>query len=1080
VPYCRYPTIAEDRIVYVAEDDLWLTGAEGGTANRLTALRTAPSQPLLSPDGQTVVFIGREEGGADLYAVRTAGGPIDRLTHLGDVSAVCAFHPDGRAIVASAAKSPFAGRRLLYAVSLDGGEAELLPVGPAAGIAFGPDGAIALQRGGATEPAHWKRYRGGRAGRIWVRPDADGAFAPVTGPEANAQSPMWLGGRLHYLADGEGYGNLYACDRDGGNVERLSAHAPEYARNARTDGRAIVYHAAGDLWRYDPQGGARRLEVRGEGEGRRPGRRFVDASRYLDAAAVHPDGGRALALAVRGKLFAMGSWEGPAVQLGTEQGVRYRLPDYLPDGERVVMVSDEGGEEAIEVHALDAEGALRRLAGTDTGWILAMAVRPAIADGHDAVAVTNHRLEVLLVDLETGRTTLLDRAEHGRPTGLAWSPDGRFVAYSFPDSQDTRTIRVCDVERGLVHTLTRPVLRDYAPAFSPDGRLLYFLSQRSFDPVADNLEFAFSFPRGVGVYAVVLRRGDDDPFLPVPKPVGATGSGGSPRDKDAGDGDKPEAPGRSPARVEIDLDGIEARVVALPVREGRYVDLAVLDGKVLYLEEPLDGERGGGDGAHGGRGVLRAYDLGERRSETLVDRLDAFTLSADRKAMLYRLGRHLRVVKAGTKVDNGRDEPPGRRSGWVDLGRPRVEVDLSQEWRQMVRDAWRQMRDWFWHPDLGGVDWAAVYARYAALAERVASRDELSDLLWEMQGEIGTSHAYERGEAPEGPRYPLGSLAADVRWDETAGGYRVERVVQGDTWSEDEDSPLRRPGVGVGAGDLILAVNGRPLDRRRTPSSALVDLAGEEVALRVESGGARRTVRVRALRGEGAARYREWVDANRAYVHEVSGGRVGYVHVPDMMIDGYAEFHRGYLAESQRDALILDVRYNRGGAVSWLLMDKLRRKVISYRVFGHATPQAFPRGSVRGPVVCLTNGFAGSDGDAVCQEFKAYAIGPVIGSRTWGGTIGISGERRLVDGTAVTQPEMRRWFAGPGWNVENHGVDPDIEVEERPEDAASGHDRQLERASAEILRLLAAEPPLAPPDPATAPPTAPPVPPWRR
>jgi tricorn protease len=517
------------------------------------------------------------------------------------------------------------------------------------------------------------------------------------------------------------------------------------------------------------------------------------------------------------------------------------------------------------------------------------------------------------------------------------------------------------------------------------------------------------------------------------------------------------------------------------VPEGRYTELAALEGgRLIYLEEPLDGHRGRGgaeDGGGRGRGILRLYDLGERRSEVLGDRVDGLSLSLDRKALAYRSGRRLRVVPAGAKLDDARsEEGPGRRSGWVDLGRPRVEVDLKAEWRQMQRDAWRQMRDFFWTGDMGGVDWNGVYARYAALVDRVATRTELSDLLWEMQGEIGTSHAYEMSEPPEGRAYGLGSLAAEYAWDPAQGGYRVTHVIRGATWSENEDSPLRRPGAQVGPGEAIVAVNGRALDMVRTPAAALVGLGGEDVALALTGPGGARTVTVQALHGDGPARYREWVEHCRAYVHDASGGRVGYVHVPDMMTAGYAEFHRGYLSECERDALLLDVRYNRGGAVSWLLMDKLRGQVISYRLFRSGAAQAFPVGSVRGPMACLTNAYAGSDGDAVCQEFKLYRLGPVVGTRTWGGTIAISGERRLVDGTAVTQPEMRRWFGGAGWTVENHGVDPDIPVEERPEDAARGRDRQLERAVAELLRRLEANPPALPPDPADAPSVAPP--PW--
>ena len=1081
MPYVRHPTIAGDRVVFVCEDDLWDVAADGGTARRLTSLSAAPAQPVLSPDGQEVAFIGREEGGADLYAMRLDGGPLRRLTHLGDVSAVSAFDPEGRVVVASGARSPFPARRLLYAVDLAGGEPTLLPLGPANAVAYGPGGRVALERGSGREPAHWKHYRGGRAGRIWLRPGPRSAFRLLGAVDGNAQSAMWLGERLYFLSDHEGYANLYSCLDDGGDLRRHTAHGPWYARNARTDGERIVYHSAGDLFIFDPaQGGARPVPVRLLGGGRGPGRRLMDACAHVSEYDLHPDG-HSLLLVSRGRIFAMGTWEGAAVQIGEPQGVRYRLATYLADGERVVAVSDAGGEEALEVHAADGKAPVRRLSGAAVGYAVEVSVRPTGA----TLAVTNQRRELALVDLESGTARVVDRARYGRIRDLAWSPDGRFLAYSYPDTRQTRCLRLFDVESAQAHAVTRPVLADYAPAFDPDGRYLFFLSKRVFDPVGDNLEFAFSFPRGVRPYALVLERGGDDPFRAVPRPVGAPAGPAAPSEARPGDGESAAAKegeggggtGRSPVR--IDLEGIEDRVLAFPVPEGRYSQIAALDGgRILYLEEPLEARRPAREGGVRGRGLLRLYDLGEHRSDIVAEHVDAFALAIERKALAYRSGRRVRVVPAGAKVDEGRgDEAGGRRSGWVDLTRPMLDVDLRAEWRQMLRDAWRQMRDFFWTEDMGGVDWQAVYDRYSALVERVASRAELSDLLWEMQGEIGTSHAYEMSEAPDGERHSLGNLAAEYAWDEKAGGYQIRRVIQGDAWSEGEDSPLRRPGVAACPGEVLVKVNGRALDRVRTPSAALVGLAGEEVALGLAAPGGERTVTVRALHSETPARYREWVDRNRTYVHEASGGRIGYVHVPDMMTVGYAEFHRGYLAESERDALLLDVRYNRGGAVSWLLMDKLRRQVISYRVFRGGEAQAFPLGSVRGPMACLTNAFAGSDGDAVCQEFKLYRLGPVVGTRTWGGTIAITGERRLVDGTAVTQPEMRRWFAGAGWDVENHGVEPDIEVEERPEDAAKGRERQLERAVAELLRRLEAHPPAPPPLPSTAPRTTPPPPP---
>jgi tricorn protease len=467
------------------------------------------------------------------------------------------------------------------------------------------------------------------------------------------------------------------------------------------------------------------------------------------------------------------------------------------------------------------------------------------------------------------------------------------------------------------------------------------------------------------------------------------------------------------------------------------------------------------------KACLIVYDLNKLQEGVFVNRLTAHSLSGDGTAMLCRVGNRLRVIS--TKRDPGQglpsDERPNRQSGWIDLSRVNVSVEPVSEWRQMLREAWRLQRDHFWAEDMSGVDWAKVLERYEPLVERVACRSEFSDLLLEMQGELGTSHAYELGgDYRPSPQYRLGFLGADLGYDAEHDAYRLDRVLKRDVWDEERCGPLMRPGVNVQEGMLLLGIGGQRLGKACPPSEPLVNQAGQEVQLVVaeSDGGSPRTVCVRAAHSEGPIRYRDWVEQNRQYVHEKTEGRVGYLHIPDMGAEGYAEFHRYFLAEYDHAALIVDVRFNGGGNVSGLLLQKLARRRLGYGISRWMGTGPYPAESVRGPLVALTNEYAGSDGDTFCHCFKLMELGTLIGRRTWGGVIYIWPRNSLVDGTVTTQPEFYHWFKDVGWGVENYGTDPDIEVDITPQDYARGVDTQLDRAIDEVMQEIERDPPLAP------------------
>lgn len=1043
--YYRYPTIAQNRIVFVSEDELWTVPQSGGTARRLTAGWGSATRPVLSLDGSQVAFVGREEGDSDVYLMPSEGGPITRLTYLAANTQPVAFSPEGHLIISSNAKQAFRPQFMLYRVPLTGGDPEPLNLGPANNLAFGPMGALALGRNTA-DPARWKRYRGGTRGQIWVGRQDSSHFDRLEGIDGNLASPMWVGPRLYFISDHEGYANIYSTDAHGSDLKRHTDHETYFVRNAATDGDAIVYHSGGDLYVLNPGTGEdHRLDISYYSQRTQSETRYVPSQDFWTEYALSGHG-ESLLMTSRGKLFHMGNWEGPCTPLGALAGVRYRLSRFVPGSSRVLTVSDDGGEEGLELIDLEAQSTVR-IPG-DPGEITTLEVS---ADGTLA-AFANHRHELWLADLQTLSLRPIDSSAYGPVRGLDFSADSQWLAYSLHQGAKTSAIKIYHIPSQESHWVTRPVLVDQSPVFDPKGRYLYFLSHRVFDPVYDNLRFDLSFPNGMHPYAIPLQKGGKSPFWPEPRPL---------KEKDNADA-APQGKD-SVTAVEIDFDRIADRAVPFPVGEGLYRQLACDADNVYWTTTEPHGSVHSSFYAEGGaRAALHQFSLKDLKTETLATHMTSFTLSADRSTLALREGKHLRVVKAGEKTDDKTPKKPGRASGYVDFHRIVVAVNQPAEWNQMLREAWRLMRDNFWSQAMSGLDWDSMFLRYQRLLPRVATRSEFSDVVWEMQGELGTSHAYEMGGdyRPE-PKNQAGLLAADWEWDASANGYRLVHIVRGDSTQPGETSPLAAPGTGIEEGDIIVMIDHKPLGPDLPPLAHLVSQAGKEVGLEVLKAATREKFHttVVPLEQEMPARYREWVNKNRATVHQASGGRIGYVHIPDMGPRGFAEFYRAYLAESEREGVIVDVRFNGGGHVSQLILENLQRKRLGYDVPRHGQPEPYPGDSVVGPIVALTNEYAGSDGDIFSHSFKLMGIGPLVGQRTWGGVIGIWARHRLVDGSITTQPEFSFWFNDVGWGVENYGTDPTIPVENTPEDYARHHDEQLRRSIQEAMDRLKDAPP---------------------
>ncbi|GAA5138712.1 S41 family peptidase [Pseudonocardia adelaidensis] len=1093
--YLRYPHLRGDTLVFTAEDDVWTAPLSGGRAYRLTADEVPVAHPRLSPDGARVSWTSWKDGAPEVFVSDVDGGGARRLTYWGDPRAQSlGWTPDGDVLALSASGQASPRRTWAYAIPPGGGTPRRLPYGPVSDVAPAASGpTVVVGTLMVREPAWWKRYRGGTAGKLWWDRDGSGEFERLAADiDGQLSSPMIVGSRIAFLSDHEGWGNVYSLGGDGTGLRRHTDHggpgAPAfYVRHASTDGRCVVYESAGELWILDGLDAPdptsqqpRRLDVRlgGPRTNREPYR--VSTARELTWAAPDKTGRTSIAL-VRGTVHRLTHRDGPARTLLAEPGVRARLARPL-GAERAVWVDDAEGEDAICIAPLDgrADGAepLRRFGAGELGRVLELAPAPDAS----AVALATHDGRLLVLDVAAGVLRQVAQGADREVADLAWSPDSAWLAYSDPAEAGLSRIMMVRLADDTLVAVTEPRFADTDPVFTSDGRYLAFLSRRSFDPIYDEHAFDLTFPASWRPFLVPLAARTPSPFGASPdgRPV-TPGEEGTADLRAPGEDEEPKEDEKeedtAAPEVVVDVEGLTARVVPMPVQAARYSGMQAGKDCLLWYRIPVSGVLGDAladTDDRADRPVLERFDLVRRKLDVIADPVSAFAVSGDGTRLVVRDGRTLRVLRTDR---SGSDTPSSGDADEfeVDTSRIVVTVDPTAEWRQMFDEAGRLMRDHFWVADMAGVDWAAELARYRPLVDAVGSHDDLVDLLWEVHGELGTSHAYVQAGGAGDPGGRPGLLGADLEPAPDGDGWRVVRVLPPETSAPAARSPLSGPGVDVRAGDVILEVAGRPVDPGYGPAASLLSGAEKLVELTVRSGperpdaGAVRRVVVKPLASESALRYQDWVAGRRAFVADRSDGRLGYLHVPDMAAPGWAQLHRDLSRETSRDGLILDVRGNGGGHTSQLVIEKLARKVIGWDAPRHRQATTYPEDAPRGPVVALADELAGSDGDIVTAAIKRLGIGPVVGVRTWGGVIGIDSRYSLVDGTGVTQPRYATWFDDSGWAVENHGVDPDVEVVVRPQDWVAGRDPQLERAVDLALAALEERPAVRPPDPATRP-----------
>ena len=1109
--YLRFPNLHGDLLTFVAEDDVWLAPLGGGRAWRLSADRAEAASPRFSRDGSWVAWTSWRDGPAEVYLAGVDGERARRLTYWSDqLARVCGWTPGGAVLALSASGQAFERQGWAYEVPVAGGAPQRLPLGPVADLALEETSRALLNGSWGRDPAYWKRYRGGTAGRLWT--SAEGApfqrvLAGLTGQFA---SPMLVGDRLAFLSDHEGTGNVYSCALDGSGLLRHTDHDGGYARQASTDGTRVIYQCRGELWLLDDltaDSAPRPLSVSLGSASTALAPRLTSAADHLGDLSCD-DTGQASVIEVRGTVHWLTHRDGPARALAVDPEVRARMPRVLGRDGQVVWVSDAGGVDGLVVAAAEGgepaagpaievateEGAVevepaagpRRLAAGELGLVNELAAAP---DG-STVAVASRDGRLLVVDAGSGAVRELAHSADGPMSGLSYSPDSAWLAWAHPGPDPLSRIRLARLaDDGTagdeIVDVTDGRFVDSEPVFTADGKYLAFLSARIFDPVYDAHFFDLSFPFGSRPYLVPLAADTPSPFAPLPqgRPVGngpdkngadKNGAAGEARDGGQAGGAPADHDGQAdgeddgPPPVHVDADGLATRVVTLPVAESRYASLRAVTGGFAWLKEPVIGVLGEGAAvpdAKRPRSVLERFDLGRRKATELVSGLDWFEASGDGEWLVVRDGSELRVVPSARKAD-----PDGADSVPVDLSRARFMADPVALWGHAFSEAGRFMQHDFWVPDMAGVDWPGVLESYRPVLDRIGTASEFTDLMWEVVGELGTSHAYIRPRGtPGGGKGQVGLLGADLS-PAPDGRWRIDRVLPGESSDPRARAPLAAPGVSVRPGDVLVAVDGRPVDPAVGPGPLLVGTAGRPVELTVAGDGEPvRRFAVTPLSSDRRLRYQDWVTDKRHQVRELTGGRAGYLHIPDMMGEGWAHFHRDLRVEMAQAALIVDVRSNRGGHVSELVIEKLARRISGWDIPRWMTSSPYPRDAPRGPIVALADENAGSDGDIVTAAIRILGLGPVVGARTWGGVIGIDTPFVLVDGTAMTVPRYAIWLEGFGWGVENHGVDPDVEVLISPEDWAEGRDVQLETAVRLAMEALESRPAATPPDVATRP-----------
>jgi tricorn protease len=1056
------PAVSATHVAFIYAGDLWVSRLDGSDVRRLTTADGDEQNPVFSPDGKLIAFSANYDGNTDAYVVPTAGGVPTRLTWHPYLDLVQGFTPDGKNVLFASGRDSYTGRYAqLFTVPVTGGVETRLPIPNAARASWSPDGKLIAYNPISSAFDEWKHYRGGMASQIWLYDVATHAVEKVPQPadRANDVDAHWIGNTVYFRSDRDGEFNLYSYERQGKQVRALTKYTDFPVLNMNTDVASgkIVYEQAGYLHLLDPAADApaRRLTIGVAADLRELRPRFVKADRYVRNAAISPSGARAV-FEYRGEIVTVPAEKGDARNLTNTVGAHDRSPAWSPDGSRIAYVSDESGEYELKVASHDGRGAVKtyKLAGhgfySDLDWS---------PDGQK-IAYADNSQSTYVIDLKSGAAKLVAGNKVYGPAGLtdmthAWSPDSRWLAYTANTQSLVETLFLYNVEQDKSFRVTDGLSEVAQPAFDRSGKYLYVFGSTDAGPLQDWFSQAtLDFRRTRNIYAIVLRKdipnplakeSDEEKVVVVRDSTRRDSSSRADSAKGANVRVMPAPPkGEAGNVTRIDLEGIESRILALPVAAAELTGLQAGEAGQVYYVRNTDN-----------RGALHHYDLSKRKDETLLPELNAYRLTADGKKMLYLQGGSWFISPVAKVTPN---------EGKLAVADIEVKIDPRAEWAQIFNEAWRINRDYFYAPNMHGVNWEANRKKYAQFLPDASTKADVNRVIQWMMSDLSVGH--HRGGGGDRlvtPRVvPGGLLGADYTVDR--GRYRIAKVYGGLNWTPNLRAPLTEPGVNAKAGEYVLAVNGVDLKPPTNLYSAFENTSGKIVDLTLgpnPDGTGSRTVPVVPIPDEGALRNRAWVEDNLRKVDSATGGRVAYVYVPNTAEPGHTYFKRYFYPQAHKDAVIVDERFNGGGSYADYYIDILRRPQISYWAMRYGDDMKTPTASIQGPKAMIIDETAGSGGDMLPWMFRKLSMGPLIGKRTWGGLVGILGFPVLMDGGAITAPNFAIWTPDEGWVVENVGVPPDIEVEQSPAAVIAGHDPQLEKAIEVVMAELKKNPPKA-------------------
>jgi tricorn protease len=1065
----RFPDVCGDRVVFTYAGDLWTVSTQGGIAARLTAGPGLEQSARFSPDCSRIAFTGEYGGGDQVYVVPAGGGVPVQLTwypalgplpqRWGFDNQVYGWKPDGSAVLfRSWRESITSSAPKLYTVAAEGGMPVALPM-PVAGVGrYSPDGRQIVYSPKFRDFRTWNRYQGGWAQDLFVYDLESGAARNITNDPRTDRDPVWIGDDIYYVSDRSGYLNLYRYRTGDGSTERLTNYRDSDARWASgdTSGR-IVFEVNGTLHLYsvaDASDRALDISVPSDLVQARAAER--DVQDYIEDFALSANGKRAL-LTARGEVFSVPLEHGITLDLTHTPGAHEREASWSNDGRRIAYVSDAGGEEAIWTGSAEG-GEAKALTSENFGRLYAPRWSP---DGK-YIAFVDSESRIRIVATGKGAVTLVADDPGGSRRDYAWSPGGHYLAFTLtdPGSQVLRLF-VRDVAAGRNVELGKPLLNGYAPAFSPDGQYLYFLGDREWTGQLSHVEWNFAANRETGVFAYALRKDAKNPFAPRNDESLADAGKKGEGDKDEKDEGAAKNAAKKPVDDRIDFEDIQSRLVRAPIDPTNIDWFAPTDKALLYVE--TDAGYYGRDGAFKPR--LMSWTFEDREAKQVYEGVDNVDMSGDGSIVLVR-------TKEGFKRIELADQPPKLEDiKEVSLDGLFARVDPKAEYAEVFREVWRRYRDHFYARNMHGYDWNALRARYEPLVADVGDRSDLNYLLGQMVGELAVGHSYVSGGDIGLPPAPhVGLIGARFALDAASGRYRIVGIMAGQNDEERYRSPLTEVGVDVHEGDYVLAINGQPLAAPDNPYRLLRTPAGQLVRLTVnvrpQLEGAR-TALVSPIDSEEPLNYYAWVQRNRDYVGRASNGRIGYLHIPDMGADGLREFIKWYYPQIHEQALIVDVRNNGGGNVSSMIIERLSRKLLGLDYGrGFELSETYPQETFVGHLAALCNGTTASDGDIFSYMFKRAGLGPLIGTRTWGGVVGINGWGPVIDGGDVYVPQFATASSDGAYVIEGHGVEPDIVVDEDVAAQLAGRDPQLDRAISELEKALAERPVALPPRPA--------------